>query len=179
MDVDQFIKSDENVLAVYNRHWASIVPLMAGWAVAIIAVLVGFYYLGRYGGEGGLPIASGAVGLVAIMILMLIFGYVTLWIYRQNRLILTSKNLIQVTQNSLFSRQVSEFSLERLQDVSAGCNGFFQTTLDYGQVTVETAGEEENFVFNWAPHPRELAAKIMDCHRLAVGSPDHGPTELS
>lgn len=179
MDVDQFIKSDEQVLEVVGRHWMSAAPLMVAWGVVCLMALVGFYGLGRYGGDNGLPIGSGFVILVAILVLMLVFAYITWWVYKQNRMILTSKNLIQVTQNSLFSRSVSEFSLERLQDVSASCNGVLQTVLDYGNVTVETAGEEENFIFRWAPHPRELASRIMDCHKRAVTTEGHGPTEIS
>lgn len=179
MDIKDFIKSDETVIEVVQRHWMSILPLMLAWLIAGFGVLTGFYYLGRYGGGGNLPIASGLLGLGAILVLLLVFAYVTLWIYQQNRIILTTKNLIQVTQNSLFSRSVSAFSLERLQDVSASCNGFLPSVFDYGEVVVETAGEEENFVFHWAPHPRELASRIMDSHKRAVAADNHGPTELS
>ncbi|HSX41469.1 MAG TPA: PH domain-containing protein [Candidatus Saccharimonadales bacterium] len=161
MEIERLMKHDEKIVRIIGRHWISVVPLMTGWAIAIITVLVGFYYLGRYG-DNGLAVVPGIVALTAALILFLIFAYVTYWVFRQNKLIITSKNLIQITQNSLFSRQVSEFSMERLQDVEASSNGFFQSTLDYGQVTIETAGEEKNFVFKWAPHPRDVVALILE-----------------
>jgi uncharacterized membrane protein YdbT with pleckstrin-like domain len=168
MDVDDIIGKDEDVLEVIQRHWINVAPTIVGFLVISGAALVGFYFLGRYGSGPG-SFGTASLGLVALLILGLLLGYASWVVYCQNRLIITNKNLYQITQNSLFSRKVSQFSLERLQDVSASEEGVLASLLGYGDVTVETASAEENFVFQQAPHPRKLAARIMECHKLSLG----------
>jgi uncharacterized membrane protein YdbT with pleckstrin-like domain len=167
------IGQDERIQEVVRRHWINIAPIAAVFGLVSLAAVFGFYLLGRYGesfgGSGSMPLA--ALGLLAVLALGFLLAYTSWWVYRQNRLIVTDKNLYQVTQNSLFSRQVAQFSLERLQDVSASQNGFFASMFDYGDVTIETAGEEDNFIFHSAPQPQKLAGWIMSCHKRAIAEP--------
>lgn len=164
------ISKDETVQAVIRRHWMNILPVSATFAVVGLISLYGFYLLGRYSDSvsrvGSLQLAI--IGLIAVVALNVLLGYSSWWVYRQNRLIVTDKNLYQLTQNSLFSRAVSQFELSRLQDVSAKQNGFIASMFDYGDVTAETAGEEDAFVFRTAPRPQQLAAYIMECHKKCV-----------
>jgi uncharacterized membrane protein YdbT with pleckstrin-like domain len=177
MDVDDVIGKDEKVLECIQRHWINVVPTVAGFLVISAVSLWGFYALGRYGSSFHGSQSTAILALTAMLVLGLLLGYASWVVYRQNRLIITTKNLYQVTQNSLFSRRVSQFSLERLQDVSASENGVMANLLGYGDVTVETASAEENFVFRQAPHPRILAARIMECHKLALGDGAHPPED--
>ncbi len=177
MDGADIIGADETVVEVVRRHWINVVPLMSSFLVISLVAIIGFYFLGRDGYKlqqaNAMPVA--VVALLALLALGVLLAYISLVIYRQNRLIMTDKNLYQVTQNSLFSRKVSQFSLERLQDVSASQDGILASMLDFGDVTIETAGEEENFVFRQAANPRALAGRIMSCHKRAIG--EGVPTE--
>jgi uncharacterized membrane protein YdbT with pleckstrin-like domain len=143
--------------------------MMGAWLVLAFCDLLGFYMLGRYGADlGAAQTMMVGVGLIALLLLALLLTYASWYVYRENRIIVTNENLYQITQNSLFSRRVAQFALNRLQDVSANQSGFFASLLDYGDVTAETAGEEENFVFRQAPNPRDLAQKIVNYHEQAV-----------
>ncbi|HUC87299.1 MAG TPA: PH domain-containing protein [Candidatus Saccharimonadales bacterium] len=166
MDADDIIGKDEKVLELVQRHWISVVPSIVGFLLISLAALVGFYLVGRYGdtvGQYG-PVDAAILALIALLVFGLLLGYTSWVVYRQNRIIITDQNLYEVTQNSLFSRKISQFSLERMQDVSASQNGVFANLFGYGDVTVETASAEENFVFHEAPHPRDLATVIMEHH---------------
>jgi uncharacterized membrane protein YdbT with pleckstrin-like domain len=171
MDGADIIGSDETIVEVVRRHWINVVPVMAAFLLISLMAIVGFYFLGRdsykFNQPSALPVAT--VALLALLVLGLLLAYMSYMVYCQNRLIMTTKNLYQVTQNGLFSRKVSQFSLERLQDVSAAQNGMLASMLDFGDVTIETAGEEENFVFRQAAKPRALAGRIMNCHKRATG----------
>lgn len=165
------ISKDETIRTVVRRHWMNILPVSATFGAVGLVSLYGFYLLGRYGdavSQVG-PLSLAVIGLVAAIILDFALGYSSWWVYSQNRLIVTDKNLYQVTQNSLFSREISQFALERLQDVSASQKGLLATLLDFGDVTAETAGEEDAFVFRTAPRPQRLAAYIMACHKETRG----------
>ncbi len=164
------VENNEKILNVYRQHWVNALPLILGWLVVLLLSIFGFYALGRYRTvvERIGPSIWVAVFLAMLMVLASLLLYAAYWVYRQNRLIITDKHLYQVTQNSLFNRRILQFGLERLQDVSASQAGFFSTAMDYGDVTVETAGEEENFAFHNAPQPRAIAHRIMECHRGAA-----------
>ncbi len=171
-DVSSYIKSDEKVVEVIRRHWINILPLMIGWTCMGLVGLYGFYILGRYQDQASAnsPVFFGSIGLVALMLLAGMLAYISFWIYTQNFIILTNKNLYQVTQGSLFSNEVSQFSLERLQDVVAKQDGILATMLGFGDIVVETAGEQREFVFVQCRDPRETASRIMKCHKDAVAS---------
>ena len=171
MDVDKIIDPNEQVQSVVRQHWINIVPVIGSLLLITVVGLVGFYLLGRYGDRlhGPHIMTIAVLALLALMALGLVLAYVSWTIYTQNGLIITNKNVYQVTQNSLFDCKMSQFSLERLEDVSAAQSGMLANILNFGDVTIETAGEEENFVFRQAPNPRGLASWIMACHQQARG----------
>ncbi len=76
--------------------------------------------------------------------------------------ILTDKRILDIDQEGLFKRTVSELRLYRVQDVTAVVTGVMHTFLDYGSIHVQTAGEEERFQFDDIPHPNNVAKMILE-----------------
>src|SRR4051812_31583961 len=103
-DVEEIISPDEKVLEVIFRHWINVVPIALLLGVLGLISIYGMYMLGRYGDQLPSPGTEymAGLGLIALLAFACVLSYVALWVYRQNRLILTNKNLYQVTQNSLF-----------------------------------------------------------------------------
>ena len=82
--------------------------------------------------------------------------------------IITDKRIIDIEQNRLFSRSVSETYMVDIEDASAKVNGFLQTMFRYGNVFIQTAGTQENFELKDVPGPYEVAKKIIDLHEETV-----------
>ena len=59
------------------------------------------------------------------------------------------------------------------EDVEGRRVGVWATILNYGDLVVETAGEQENFVFQQAPDPVGLAALINKTHRQICEENEH------
>ena len=152
----------ETVIKIIYRHWIELVPVIISSGVTLLVAIGLIYVSSRYSDQlillpaGVITLAAMVLALLSIAILLV--GY---YIYRQNKLILTDMHLIQVVQRGLFSRSVAQLSMLRVQDVSAVRKGLFATLLDYGTIEVETAGEVDNFVFNVAPHPQQLADECL------------------
>ena len=60
---------------------------------------------------------------------------------------------------------VSQYRLERIQDVTADVSGFLHTVFNFGNVKVETAGADANLQMEQIPHPRDVVHRI---HQLSA-----------
>lgn len=79
--------------------------------------------------------------------------YLDMWI-------VTNSRIINVEQHGLFGRTISETDLYKVQDVTSKIDGFFPTTLNYGFVYIQSAGEIVRFAFEEIPAPH-LVRKII------------------
>jgi len=158
-------KENERVFLLLRRHWFTylifwllafmlIVPVIvfliwwplnpdsidAGWTV-VITVLISCYFLAVLG--------------------LLLYGFID---YYLDVYIVTDSRIVDIKQNGLFKREISELHLHQVQDVNAKVNGLFPTLFHYGEVFVQTAGEADNFIFHSVPHPYRISKEIIDLH---------------
>lgn len=154
----------ETIIKQYRRHWIDLAPVVASTVVLTLVVIVGGYFYGRYNDDVHIPASVVVLAFMIILFVAFAVAALGIFIYRQNYLILTNLHLIQVEQTGLFNRNVSQLSLARVQDVSAKRSGLLATILNYGNVEVQSAGEQEKFVFRNAPAPQQLADKCLEVH---------------
>lgn len=160
----------EHMVLIVPRHIIGIVIIYLE-AVAGVAALLAFGYLVFSSFFSSLsPQAYRLVlaGIVLALAFVVFILFVATYIYRQSRLLVTDKNLIQVVQRGLFSRKVSRLSMANVEDASAEQKGILATILNYGTLTVQTAGERENFTFYYCPTPDKFASKIIEAHQAYV-----------
>lgn len=86
----------------------------------------------------------------------------SLYIWRQNRMVMTSENVVDIDQHGLFRKDTSTLRLSRVQDISVHVAGPMQTLFRYGTVSIQTAGEHENFVFDYIPDPYNVKKNLID-----------------
>ncbi len=75
---------------------------------------------------------------------------------------MTNERIIDTDWYSVVIRKVSSTQIAKIQDVSATQVGVFPGVFDYGNVQIQTAGEEENFEFVSVPHPQLIAKQINE-----------------
>lgn len=163
---------DETVICERRKHWINVAPVLVACALLILFLPIASYFYARHMTEINKYIPSAAIGSLMLVYLLLVvsIALLSLYIYRQNRLVLTNHHLVEYTRRGIFSHTTSQFSLIKLQDVSSTQNGPLANMLNYGNITIETAGEEENFVFAQVPRPQELANQIMQAHEALADS---------
>lgn len=170
------LDSDEQIIMDARRHWINIVPVWLS-AVALVAVGIAVSYLfGRFPTGVSQVVPAFLPGLL-VGVLVVLAGLILvsgLWVYRQNRLVLTTKHLIKVEQDGLFSRKVSQLSLSRVQDVNGSHRGILATILRFGTVEVQSAGEDEEFIFPQMPDPSGIADRLMKAHDQYSGQAGDG-----
>jgi uncharacterized membrane protein YdbT with pleckstrin-like domain len=141
------INLNENVLAVYRRHW-----IILFRDISIIILLGLFILLIKVVAKKFIPGAFVAPWHQIFFWITVLF-YHALWIafftrfadYWLDAWILTNERIIDIEQKGLFSREVSEFKLDKIQDVSIDVSGVIPTLFHYGSVQIQTAGFEREF----------------------------------
>ncbi|HSW98854.1 MAG TPA: PH domain-containing protein [Candidatus Saccharimonadales bacterium] len=161
------LQQGEQIVANVKRHPFGIIQLYVAAVIGIaIAAVVAFLLLpsllGQYNNGNGMAIVVGGLVLV-VALLVLILGVATS-VYWQNEWVITTDSITQIVQSSLFNRQVSQLSMENLEDVTVNQDGIIPHMFNFGTLKVETAGERSKFIFPYCPNPNEYARKILEIH---------------
>jgi len=157
----------EKVLLTARKHWFVFIGEMLAillFAVApfvLLILLVQFRIDPTEQINGNAPLLIGALlaGWLTISWVMLFVSWTH---YYLDMLMLTDKKIVEVEQRSLFSREVSSFELDRIQDITIDTHGVIATLLDFGDLHIQTAGESREFILRSAARPSEIKKHILD-----------------
>ncbi len=176
----EIVDADEEKLIEVHKHPFGIVILYIQVAVAmVLAIGLGAFILPSlvedienallYGGvfAGLAIIAAFAVVLFSSLI------------YRQNRIVVTDRNVTQVLQYGLFNRKISQLNIVNVEDVTSIQPGFFSTMFNFGTLKIETAGEQKNFDFTYCPNSGVVAKIILDARERMLGQAEGSTGEYS
>jgi uncharacterized membrane protein YdbT with pleckstrin-like domain len=165
---------DEKTLRSFHQH---VFILIGSLMVGLLMLIIGLIALWVWP-ILSLPVDVPSIYLYIVSLLYFSIASLTLWIgwflYSRTEVIITSNLLIDVSQNSLFSRNVAQLELHRVQDVTVERKGVIRTIFNYGNVVIQTAGEKDYFVLQNLSHPNEVASDLMTLfqqHTTAPGAP--------
>ncbi len=167
------LETGEVIITTSRKHWINLAPVILSTAILVLLFFFGTIYYDTHMDNIHKYVPAAYIAIFSFFFWILVVGILLLsiWIYRQNRLVLTNHHLMEYTRRGLFDHTVAQFSLIKLQDVSARQRGFLANVLGYGNIELETAGESENFLFQQLPQAQALANQIMQAHeRLESGS---------
>ena len=170
----------EKILFVVRHHWAGflanlgIVALMALFPILIVftANLVLADNLERY-----LDILVLALSGYFLFLLTFLFGS---WLdFYYDVIFITQERILNVNQKGLLAREVSELSLEQVQNVSTQMEGILHSYFNFGTLIIETAGKGTSedparhglqgyFNISDIPDPNRIARVILELHRKIV-----------
>jgi uncharacterized membrane protein YdbT with pleckstrin-like domain len=162
------LRPEERVLCAVRQHWL-IFLLETAFLAALAFLPLIELFLPDLAGTFGFSIMLGAPALflTATWLLFLWVTFFVIWTnYYLDAWIVTDQRLIDIEQHGLFNRSVSECRLDRIQDVTAEVKGFLPTLLKYGNVTIQTAGEQGRFVMRNVPEPYALKDIIAEAHKV-------------
>ena len=173
-------REDEQILLVLHRHWFDILSQF----FIILAMLLLFF--GSYGLTAffyaDIDIQTFSTLFAFLRNLFFTFIWITffiIWIdYYLDVWIVTEQRIINIEQKGLFARTTSELRLEKIQDVATNVKGVIPTFLNYGDVEIQTAAEQEKFLFRNIPDPYAVKDLIMKLQKKFEKSEDVEFTEM-
>jgi len=163
MDYNYYSKnldSDEEMIRIVRQH-----PIVLAKTIIIngLIILLDFFFI-------AFLFAKGLWGIIVFLVFLIFpsFFIFRRWrIWANNVFIITSKRVIDVDQNSLFSKEVSECNYEKIQDVSFTIKGIFATLFNFGEIRIQTAGTQANLEIRSIKDPQRIQEIITDAQREA------------
>lgn len=109
-----------------------------------------------------IPVGFQLVGVLIWYLITFGLGFQNFLYWYFNVYIVTDERVIDIDFLSLMYKRVSDAPIAKIQDVTYSMGGLIRAIFDYGDVTVQTAGELPNFDFLAVPHPDKVAKVISD-----------------
>lgn len=170
------VDADEHKLAEVHKHPLGIILIYVQSFIGMLAaaILIFFVTPGLFEDEETAYLVSGSFLAIAGLIAFVVLAIST-YIYRQNRIIVTDRNITQILQYGLFSRKVSQLNIVNVEDVTSVQHGLIPTLFNYGVLKIETAGEQANFHFAFCPNSGYVAKVILEAREKMLGQKDNPP----
>lgn len=152
------LEPEEKILLILHHHWIAFLgPLLIVMAL-FLAPLFLIPTVTLANTPALLPLIMFLICVWYMAILFLALGF---WIdYYLDALVITSKRILNVSQSGLFRHTVSEFKLERVQDVTIEVPNFLATFLRFGNIKIHTAGDI-SFSITEVPSPHDARDIIL------------------
>ena len=158
-------RPNEQTIFLLRRHWFVIIPILFAFLIILALPFAVYFFLNTY---HPLILEQSAYHALYIMGAGMFFLYAWLFLF-QNFIdwyldvwIVTNHRIINIEQHGLFGRTMSELMLYNVQDVTSEIKGIVPTLFNYGNVHIQTAGEQERFVFEEVEHCDHIAKRIIE-----------------
>jgi uncharacterized membrane protein YdbT with pleckstrin-like domain len=126
------------------------------------------------------PLLQATLSLAAIFIIFVFFDlgmvfYITLiiaglfifsvifkvwFIYSNSFCLITNLRVINIDQRGFFDRRITETEYSKIQDVTNKTQGMMGTSLNYGEIEIQTAGAENKLTIKNVPDPYQVQQDI-------------------
>lgn len=158
------LNDTEYVITDVPRHIIGLLIPILGGGILICLIIAGIISYPMIVSDLQADAApnAGIIALVGIVVSAFIAAlmYVSVWIYRANKLYLTNERIIQDIRLSLFSKRVQTISLGNIEDASYRQSGILQLTLNYGSIDLSTEGDEKAYQMSYVTNPRQQVATL-------------------
>ena len=170
------LDAEEKIVCEIRKHKVGLIlTILTGGLIALVVLIASgaaSVYLSERSELAGQSASLVAllVFLIGIIVAVLVLGmtYVGTYIYQHNVMLVTTDKIAQVLYRTIFDRKISQLSINDVQDVTILQKGMFARLFDYGTITIETAGEQENYTFTYAPHPYACSKDIISAREFNV-----------
>lgn len=161
------LEDGEEVILVAHRHWIIYTLSAVGLFIAFLLPFISYRLLNL---NTVLPLDNDrnyqlAVFFYAAYFLLLWSYFFISWTNTYlDAWIITDRRMVDIEQASLFHRSVTDFRMEKIENVTVNEMGFIANMLGYGSIRVETAGERVELFFDFLPDPYKVRDTINECH---------------
>jgi uncharacterized membrane protein YdbT with pleckstrin-like domain len=171
------LQPQENRIYTVGVHWL-IVLLQALSSLALLIAPLILYWVATI----AIGITMGP-SLTQLLTLLYFLWVSIIWImfffrwtdYYLDTWIITNKRVIEIEHKGMWHRDVASLRYESIQDVSIEIDGVLQTLLGIGDLYVQTAGTEKEFIYKNAANPEKIKQLISRLQSVALDKEGYQP----
>ncbi len=171
------LEPGEHVVRETRKHWFLFLTELLPYAIiavipfALPKILVLAPPMASYAAlfDYHEPLMRAALGIWLLITWTSAWGSFTR--YFLNAWILTNKRIVEIKQRRYFSRGVSSLFLSRVQDVTTDVTGVLPSLLGIGDIKVQTAAEDIEFIMHGIPRPEQMRDIILRYASIEPKSP--------
>ena len=118
---EDLMEPGEKLVVVVRRHIIGLVIIYLEAVAGLVAILALFITVAPetfedLSRQGNRYLIAGIIFGLAVLIFFL---FVASYVYRLNRLIITDRSLVEISQKGLFIRKISRLNYENIEDINA------------------------------------------------------------
>ena len=160
----------EKVILLLRQHWVTQVGwiMIAGLMVVAPVSLVWIPLLDFMPGN------FQFMAIVMWYLLLIAFGYEKFITWFFHVFIVTDERVIDVDFYNLLYKEVSEAKIDNIEDVTYRQGGVLRAMFNFGDVAMQTAGEQREFMIENVPQPNRVVKilnelKLEEEHEKVIG----------
>lgn len=158
------LDKDEYIIYEARRSWIVLFSQTIGW---IFSILVPLIFFSAIQSSDSIQFAGNENALLMIFLLSWVFvvwnAIFVIWTdYYLDILVITNKNLIDIEQKGLFTRDIAIVNLSNVEDVTTVVDGLVATLGLFGDLKIQSAGSETEFVLKKIHNPIFVRSKIRE-----------------
>jgi len=159
----------ESIVLEVRRHWFVFISTGLFSFVLAVAPLFLYGFLVTFLKAKIFPNLESASLFWFLYFLWLLIVWMSLFVQWTNYYLdvwyVTQKRIIDVEQRGLFHRHVSNLRFDKIQDISIEVRGVLAHLFKFGDVHVQTAGQDSTeFIIKHASHPEKIREAVFDLH---------------
>lgn len=148
---------EEKILLLLRKH----VVTNVGWVLLALVLMIVPALFEFFPVFSLLPVSYQVLGLVIWYLAVFGFSFEKFLSWYFNVYIITDERIIDYDFYSLLYKRVSEAKIDRVEDVTFVVGGALGNLFHYGDVYIQTAGEQRELDFEAVPKP-EVVVKLLN-----------------
>lgn len=165
-------RPEEHIVAVVHKHWWALLREVVGVGLLFLAPLIALPVLAIFFGSAvdadTIGATFGFIGAAwALVCWHLLF---TQWTdYYFDMWVITNWRVVDIDLRGLFKLDIATIlDLDHIQDIKTESTGVIANVLNFGRITVQTAGTSREFEFIHCPKPRRVEKIIRDSQEQLI-----------
>lgn len=150
---------DEKIILFLRRHFITNLPWIVITIILAIIPAIAIILNLQFSILSSFNIPNNFTVILIVFYYLILFSFIftsfLTWFY--NVFIVTKKRVIDIDYSDLVIHNMAVTKLTHVQDVNYTQSGFIRSLFNYGDLFVQTAGNERNFEALKIPNPREAA----------------------
>lgn len=161
------LEPGEHVVLEARKHWFFFLVEFLPYAIvaivpfAIPKLLLIAPPLAKYAAAFNYNSAFGRAALGVWLLMTWTTAWSNFTRHFLNVWVLTNQRIVDIKQHGYFNREVSSLFLSRVQDVTTNVKGILPSLLSIGDITVQSAGEVDEFHMYAIPRPEQMRDIIL------------------